>query len=475
MRDLGASVLVLVLASGCGHHYPEGVYPCAADRDCPPAWLCHADNLCYSPPEGDGGRPDAGADAASDAPMRDTGPTCGAETCNGTDDDCDGLIDEGVMTVGPAVVLDVSDPTLAPLQLVPTAMGYGATAISDTVLSTWLRTDALGAPITTAQPPQLADLLALDAATDADATFVLAVRPGGTPAVSVLGFDSASGAPSRIVSPYTLVGPGANAGAGRLTGASRTRVTAYLAYLPPGGGSARLARHRLETTRDPLRTLVAADIALDLGDQRAFAVLSTTSDDFVAYRRDDGRIVLLAGPSDDSSAAFRMLGVIGTAGAPRADFLSLGVHDPSAPISPANPLGIAWLGRNDGSSGRQTLAFAEITSTASTQTTPTTFSDAYGAWGGFFTDRAVQLVALPDVANHWLLINQDTESESSPSGARLQVRELIGPATTIRRITVPDEPVGPQANIVAAQTPGALRVLESAGTGGLVTRSIGCE
>ncbi|MFO0686987.1 MAG: hypothetical protein U0234_33290 [Sandaracinus sp.] len=47
---------------GCARHYPEGVYPCAVDGDCPPHWFCRADALCRSTPE---------RDAGSDAPVAD--------------------------------------------------------------------------------------------------------------------------------------------------------------------------------------------------------------------------------------------------------------------------------------------------------------------------------------------------------------------------------------------------------------------
>src|SRR4249920_996131 len=97
---------------------------------------CHRD-----PPEG------VMIDTNVDAPMSDTGPHCGAEACNGTDDDCDGLIDEGVMTVGPAVTATTTHDLLIGA-LVPTTGGFGIVQVSpDTPPAvSWLPLDGTGAP-----------------------------------------------------------------------------------------------------------------------------------------------------------------------------------------------------------------------------------------------------------------------------------------------------------------------------------------
>jgi hypothetical protein len=115
MRRPANVVLVLSLlatsAVGCrSASYPEGTYPCAAATDCPPAWFCHADRLCWSAPEEDAGLRDAALDAASfDAATTDaaTNDACTRtiEMCNGLDDDCNGMTDDGPAVLSCAGVL----------------------------------------------------------------------------------------------------------------------------------------------------------------------------------------------------------------------------------------------------------------------------------------------------------------------------------------------------------------------------------
>jgi len=124
------SLLVVVTLVGCHGSYPEGRYPCRDESvatDCPALWYCRSDNFCWITDDPDGGASADAGDATIDAPMRDTGPHCGAETCNGADDDCDGLIDEGVITVGPAVAaLTAGGTAIDGVLLTATPSGFGA-------------------------------------------------------------------------------------------------------------------------------------------------------------------------------------------------------------------------------------------------------------------------------------------------------------------------------------------------------------
>jgi hypothetical protein len=87
--------------------------PGARPPACPTGWYCHQqDRLCWAEPE-DGGdslpdAPDIDAEDETDVPLEaaeengrddvvDEGEACaGRETCNGLDDDCDGLTDEQI-------------------------------------------------------------------------------------------------------------------------------------------------------------------------------------------------------------------------------------------------------------------------------------------------------------------------------------------------------------------------------------------
>ena len=86
--------IVPVLVSGCECGTATLGRSCRTASDCPSPMLC-VDNMCRSPasPGTDAGPPTPRADCTA------TPPVSFPETCNGVDDDCDGLADEGVTNV----------------------------------------------------------------------------------------------------------------------------------------------------------------------------------------------------------------------------------------------------------------------------------------------------------------------------------------------------------------------------------------
>ena len=477
-----AVFFAIALVVACHNTPPEGVYPCrqaTVAHDCPELWYCRRDNLCWITDDpdagvtgGDAGMPvvDAGPDAA-----RDTGPHCTSETCNGMDDDCDGLIDEGVMTVGPAVTLTTQQLVVG--AIVPTSRGFGIGELSfdPSPGSIWRSIDASGASVAgPSLDASVASRTVTDAA-DVGASTLVVVAATAAAQAAVFGFDGTTGSATLGATPFVLpLEAGRRGGSGMFSQASATRATLYVGHSPTSGsGPSALRRYRLDLSGTP-RILDARDVALDVIG--AVAVLGTDMVDYVVYGRSDNRIALIAVSAGDGAATFHVVGTIGDATSPAMDYAALAIRDRSADVSPSNPLGIAWEGRNTGNPPRTTLAFVEATNTTVLSTsTPITFPDAYGAWGGFYTWATVALVALSDGPEHWVLVSQDTDTAATPTGGLVQVREIVGAGTNVRRLTVPSEALGPQNNIAVALSANHIRLVEASESSGLITRSIGCE
>jgi hypothetical protein len=93
-----AVVLLALLAASCyAPSFPEGA-PCSADDQCPQGQSCAPDGRCRS-----GGATDAPPGIDACVPV--------TETCNGVNDDCDAIIDEGFATGDPCDGPDVDQCT----------------------------------------------------------------------------------------------------------------------------------------------------------------------------------------------------------------------------------------------------------------------------------------------------------------------------------------------------------------------------
>lgn len=480
-RTLSPLTLALALVA-CHGPIPEGRYPCMMDRDCPPAWYCHAEGLCWSTPET---TVDAGADAfvptdatsASDTNAPDTGPTCGAETCNGADDDCDGLIDEGVMTVGPAVTATTTDGI--PVAMVAESGGFGimsstASTPSDPI---WVRIDQSGTPIVAS--PSLGSDVQIDAPWTVDvaegAGQVLATTVDSTADRRYLfGFDPSSGTRIAGSTPFEIPLASGSSPTARavFVAAAGGRATLFVGTTQGSVGA--IYRYRLDVSSDPPRVIDSRQVVNDLqGGLDAWTAIATASAEYVAYRRNTTEMVLSAGPSGDTVGAFHVVGVIAPASHAGAMYVAMAIADPTATVSPTNPLGIAWTGRvTTGASGPAT--FVQVTdTTVLAATPPAAFPDSMGALGSFFILHAIALAPLGDAPGHWILVNQD--SDAAHTSSALQVRELVDGAATVRRIAVPGGTSGARTDVAVVRSGASIRLVDHADGGGFVTRSIGCE
>ena len=88
--------LVAVCTAGCTLLIDDVVFEGASDDD--DASNAMRDARRDTPPDLDEGAPDSEGGPVDDA--GDLGPSCPAETCDGEDNDCDGVIDEDAATVG---------------------------------------------------------------------------------------------------------------------------------------------------------------------------------------------------------------------------------------------------------------------------------------------------------------------------------------------------------------------------------------
>jgi hypothetical protein len=353
------SVFVLVLAApGCDAAYPEGVYPCATAPDCPPAWFCHADHLCWSAPETDAGPNDAGPHDAGrmedvfvpDAAQPDVGapdtsvPDAGVdanlcvpttESCNGVDDDCDLYVDEGVMQFSDPTTL-VASPTANTPRIVSAGSTIGV-VYSDSDQDWWQQVLADGMPSGAASPLGLdtLDLRRADSAFNG-ATVLL----GGTTSTAtvVLGFDPSSG--SRTLASYSLAAtsPRMPFGPVRLAALSRTRASVF--EVERDGTTRVLRRYRLNTAGASATVVAGADAARDLSGAGLASVWdaeSTLSNDVVVYRSASDALVMVVGPPGDDSGAFVEAGRL-TSSASAISRVAIAQFDTERLISSENPL-----------------------------------------------------------------------------------------------------------------------------------------
>lgn len=475
MSVRNAIVVACLALVGCpGGGIREGFFPCNTARDCPTDWYCRADLHCWSTPDAADAGSDASVDAASidagiDAPatldadgvdqgLADAGCVVAAESCNGVDDDCDGLVDEGLLVVGSAVSA-IGDTTVVFGVIAPTTGGFVVAGHGDTGATGWIEIGNDGSPTTTLQT--YPDYSAFFEATTHDDLVVTSAI--GTNGSSFVTFDLASpGAPrsSFNVSPDHLA-------VGRYTTFDGTTTTGYVMLFESLGGPATLRRIRANVELSAGMLLSDDPLASDVGSSSAFSATTAAAEDLVAYATAAGGAELLAEPVADATGTSRVVGTIDS-GDLGVWGIEIAVADPARPIAIDNPLAVVWS-RSDG------VRFAEVTDTAPfTMRMARVFPTGIGS-GERRGSRSIALARLPGSSAslaHWAVALLTSDFATTPAFTLTAFEIQPG---AIREMTVPDEAAADRRAIGLAISSGTIRVVEAGNGGGLVTRSIGCE
>jgi hypothetical protein len=482
MRRTLISLSALLALAGCRSGIDCGAYVYDEARQicvCPAGTVELPGGGCAAIDGGgtDSGGVDAGiADGgADDAPHVDTGPTCAAETCNGTDDDCDGLIDEGVLTVGPAVTA-LTDATLLGGEIVPLGDGFGILAHTATTPSsfTWVTTGLGGLPVgsgvglgsDTSQPIAFRYRVAVDPPS------VLTTFVGDTTfPIRLIGFDSETGARTTGTIPFVVpvsVGRTA-AGFSALVDVGSGGATVYSQEHDASSPDQFIVRRRLDVSVDPPRVVHTSEIATTL--LGAWFVLTTNSAEFVFYREGDD-LAVAAGPTGPGTAPFRTLGTI--AG---ADVATAAIRDPSQPVSRSNPIGLVMHAQQPVGSW-----FYEITNTTILEASDLVHLDtSEGAPRDLRIPQTSAIIALPSTPDaemgHWLVatVDNDPAVDSLTQSSAVQIREIVGAAVRQTLLVSPGESFAARTDIGFARSSGTVRLVEGGNTGGVVTRAVGCE
>lgn len=477
MRHHSLSLLLLALGSmACRTAVPEGRYRCDTRDDCPATWSCHSDGFCWSTAEasdagniGDASE-DASTDAGVDAPVDAQAPdawtqdayTCVTETCNGRDDDCDGFVDEGLITVGAAVdaVTDAPPNVLGAL-LAPIDHGFevivsGATDVNGGWAA--LHPDGSSASSFAMAPSAL---LATGIATTptetifssaGDVSEILTVSSGAPPAPRL-----------RYVFDY---GP-STVSVVRIVDSDGVRATAFAA-IGDIENTLPVSLHRLRLNITTSGGVLLHDDPLVDTATAVYAFVHTAEADYLAYIATNGDLVLAAAPSDDSGGVFRTIGTILDSRRATTD-MALAIRNPGASVGPDNPLILAWADPDSAS-------FTQVTRTTVLDVDPVqSLPGAQGTGPAFFFPiHEIDILPVEEspIAGHWIIAA--TSIASMDVGMAVsRVWEISHGAA--REIAVPDESPIYRAQLGLARVDGVMRLAEVGNAGGIVTRSIGCE
>jgi hypothetical protein len=397
-----------------------------------------------------------------------TGAACASplETCNGVDDNCDGVADEGLDALGANVMAAAGPGPIKPV-IVALASGYGVLYNSGSSL-VWQTVSATGVAGTAV--PLGSDTIAGLGIYDArfDGTNVVIAFFGSTgysvfaiaPNTGARVFPTTPGVTMSLPTPatYTLT-------LGRMRIVSATPGAASLYVVYAHSGTEILHRWSITTTGVGTVQAGSGDFAADLNLALAWDAVRAGGTDYVAYRTSGGDLRVATASLTSSTGTSVWL--VGTAGADTSNQVAVAIADPTMGPSATNPLGIASSNTTNVRVGAYPSGAAQVFVTG-----------AAGTSSGAL-NPVLRLVAAPDHSTyarrgHWVLVYGEP---SGASGNRVRAWEVLTSATMLTTTALGGTVEGYATTrvSVSADTDGmTMRVAELDASGNVVTRPIGC-
>ena len=525
-------------------------HPETVATDCPRAWWCRADHTCWITPDDGGidGGADAGhdaaalRDAASDASLSldacvttaeicdgvdndcngraddnqpcimgvstncatscgstgtgvcsstcalPTGTSCTAptETCNGNDDDCDAIADEGLLQVGaPTVAVSGGATRLTGARLLAVGSGYVLVALTNELGERFViqsldgSGNAIGPATTLAGPTSppgagislhAAGANILIAYTGSSGSAVVLVNPAGT----ILWGPASLPSDPALRPSYHMV----------VADASATRATLYADYHSLSTPTVySIKRYRIDLTASTTAfvTNTTEVVASAAGPSILWDVVATSAAEYLIYRDPVGSAQLVAVAVGDATTGRTVLGpVIGPADGATLATLAIAISDPAQAVSGTNPLAVVW---QDVSGATATDHFIEVRGA-----TTSTFSvgsaivlgGGRGAADANYGHRqdSVAILPAPNASavahlSHWIVATSDVTSGTlSLDHAWTVAGDYGAPVATTLTIPMPAESV--RSGIGLATNGSGVRFATVDSAGDAVTRRVGC-
>jgi hypothetical protein len=475
-------------------------------------WSCRTDHRCWSTPDSiDGALADAAStpfDAAPDvgpdgcvcatgtmvncttscgstgsgpctaACGPPTGPDCvaPAETCNGLDDDCDGAVDEAALAASPPVCAEgcAHDPKHHFPSIVGLGDGTFGVVLRDAMDGqlVYQRVAADGTPLGTMS--RLGSFGVVQAAafdgTDIVVAYVAASEPADLEVMGVSAAGARTWGPAPLPVPanrrliLTL----------RLIDVTHGRTTLYSPQFAITGGSGGVFLHRYRLDLSGA-TPVVVDHRDAVSDAiTAYDVASAGNAEYVVYLATSGNLELASGGSRDLvlGGGFSDVGSIQTAlEEPDLSTIAIAVRAPSDPISGANPLAIAWQRR-----GGHGTVLAFLASTGPPR--PSTITALPGSRGvsAFVSFVTWRIAVTTDGGPSSPFYVASLEGDPADTGTDVSVLSVweADLVTAPRALTLGGETSAVRQHVSTSISSGQIRIAEENGTGGIVTRAIGC-
>lgn len=292
----------------------------------------------------------------------------------------------------------------------------------------------------------------------------------------LVGFDALSGSRTIGATPLDIpiTAGRAHGLEARIAAVTTGRATSYTSERDIVGDVEAIRRLRVDTTGASPFVIDSVDVTTDINIGGGWEVLSTAVADYLVYQNAAGDLTLSVGPSGDAPGTFRVAGTVASGGEGQPFDVALAVRDPLAPVSTANPLGIAWQRLQPAGT-----AFVEVTNvTVFAAGPPSEMTGSVGAFRSYRDPTRIVLVATdsPD-AGHWLVasVEHDRAMGSGTGLGTVELREISRGGRDQRQLTLTGESLVVHSQIGTERSGRSLRLLTRGSAGGLVTRAIGCE